>query len=221
MSSGITTSLSRLPGRGVAAAFLLLCLTGSAFAQSSPGNFEITPYGGYRFGGSFKDIDLDLSADVDDSAAYGLILNLRESGNTQWELIYSRQSTAVDTTEFTYPDPSLDVDFQNLQIGGTYMGEGQLARPYVAATLGGTYISPSAADLDSDTFWSFSIGGGLQVFPTKRIGLRLEARAWGTLLSSSSSLFCSSGPLGGACAIAVDGDALWQIETFAGVVFRF
>ena len=144
----------------------MLLLSGSALAQqSSPGNFEITPYGGFRFGGSFEDIDLDQSADVDDDATFGLILNLRESGNTQWELIYSQQNTSVDTTEFSFSEPSLDVDFQSLQIGGTYMGEGQLARPYVAATLGGTYISPGSSELDSDTFWSFSIGGGLQVFP--------------------------------------------------------
>ncbi len=101
------------------------------------------------------------------------------------------------------------------------MGDGELARPYLAATLGGTYISPDAEGLKSDTFWSFSIGTGLQVFPAKHLGLRLEARAWGTLLSSSSSLFCSSGPDGGACAIAVSGEMLWQVETFAGVVFRF
>lgn len=203
------------------AAALLLLVTGPALAQSSPGDFEITPYGGYRFGGSFEDLDQDLSADVNDNGSFGLILNLRESGNTQWEMIYAQQNTSVDTTEFSTAVPSLDVDFQSLQIGGTYMGEGELFRPYVAATIGGTHISPGSAELDSDTFWSFSIGGGLQFFPTNRIGLRVEGRAWGTLLSSSSSLFCGSGPQGGVCAITVDGDALWQFETFAGIVFRF
>lgn len=205
----------------VALAGLALFLSSGAFAQASPGNFEITPYGGFRFGGTFEDIDADLSAELDDDASFGLILNLRESANTQWELIYAQQNTAVDTSEFTFSDPSIDVQLQSLQLGGTYMGDGQRARPYVAATVGGTYISPDFPDLDSDTFWSFSIGAGLQAFPTNRLGLRLEARLWGTLLSSDSDLFCSSGPQGGACAITVDGDALWQVETFAGVVFRF
>lgn len=217
--SGTTNKRPRIAR--LALACTIIFLANSALAQSSPGRFELTPYGGYRFGGSFEDFDAGLSADLDDDASFGLVLNLRESGNTQWELIYSQQNTAVDTREFAFADPFIDVDLQYLQIGGTYMGEGQRARPYVAATVGGTHISPDLPTLDSDTFWSFSIGGGLQVFPTKRVGLRLEARAWGTLLSSSTSLFCSSGPQGGLCAITVDGDVLWQFETFVGVVFRF
>ena len=215
------TTNRRISTSHLVIAGLALLLGGNAFAQSSPGKFEITPYGGFRFGGTFEDLDADLSAELDDDASFGLILNLRESSNTQWELIYAQQNTAVDTSEFTFSDPSIDVDLQSLQIGGTYMGEGQRARPYVAATVGGTYISPDFAGLDSDTFWSFSIGAGLQAFPSKRVGLRVEARVWGTLLSSNSDLFCSSGPDGGLCAITVDGDALWQFETFAGVVFRF
>ena len=207
----------------ITAGALLLALSGAAFAQSvpSPGTFEVTPIGGFRFGGSFEDIDQGLSADVDDDASVGLILNLRESGNTQWELIYSRQDTAIDTTEFSFSEPTLDADFQSLQIGGTYMGEGIRARPYVAATVGGTHVSPGLPGLVSDSFWSFSIGGGLQLFPQSRVGVRLEARAWGTLLDSSSDLFCQSGSQGGVCAVTVDGDLLWQFETFAGVVFRF
>lgn len=209
--------------RSILYGLCLLLLCGSVLAQglSSPGDFEITPTGGFRFGGSFEDLDQGVSADLDDEASFGLILNLRESSNTQWELIYSRQNTAVDTQNLAFPEPKLDVDFQALQIGGTYLAEGVRARPYVAATVGGTYVSPGLGGLDSDTFWSFSIGGGLQLFPSQRVGLRLEARAWGTLLSSSSDLFCASGAQGGVCAVAVDGDVLWQFETMAGVVFRF
>lgn len=204
-------------------ALLALSVCSNAWSQEvrSPGQFEITPTLGFRFGGSFEDTDQGLSADLDDDASFGLILNLRESGNTQWELIYSQQNTAVDTSQFAFAQAKLDVDFQALQVGGTYMGEGALARPFVAATVGGTHVSPGFDGLDSDTFWSFSIGGGLQVFPTQRVGLRLEARAWGTLVSSSSDLFCASGAQGGVCAITVDGDVLWQFETMAGIVIRF
>lgn len=191
------------------------------FAQSSPGAFEITPYGAYRFGGSFEDETTGAEADIDDSGSAGLILNLRESANTQWEVVFSRQSTDADVSDFDLATPRIDVDIETLQIGGTYLGEGGLARPYLAATIGGTRIAPAIGGLDDDTFWSFSIGGGLQVFPTNRIGLRLEARLWGTLLDSDTDLFCASGAQGGICAIAIEGQMLWQLETFAGAVFRF
>ena len=172
-------------------------LSGNAFAQSSPGKFEFTPYGGFRFGGTFEDLDEDLSAELDDDASFGLILNLRESSNTQWELIYAQQNTAVDTSEFTFSDPSIDVELQSLQIGGTYMGEGQRARPYVAATVGGTYISPDFPSLDSDTFWSFSIGAGLQAFPSKRVRSRWTETRFGSLKPSPESYFASEP--GAAC----------------------
>ena len=202
------------------ATLTVLSIGSTAFAQS-PGNVELTPLVGIAFGGTFADIDADLDAELDDGVHAGLIVNLRHSANTQWELIYSRQSTDVDASEFSPATPTLDVDLQYLQLGGTYLGEGERVRPYLAATLGGTHISPTLGDLDSDTFWSASIGAGLQAFPTQRLGLRLEARVWGTLLTSSTDLFCASGNQGGVCAITVDGDALWQFTTSLGVVFRF
>ncbi|MEM7502491.1 MAG: outer membrane beta-barrel protein [Pseudomonadota bacterium] len=200
---------------------LATVLIAAAASAESPGKFEITPFAAGSFGGTFKDIDAELDAELDDSTSFGVILNLRESANTQWELIYLQQASELDTREFATPTPAIDVDVQYLQIGGTYLGEGNRARPYVAATIGGTRIAPTLGNLNSDTFWSASIGAGLQVFPTERIGLRLEGRVWGTLLSSSTDLFCSSGSQGGLCAIAVDGDALWQFTALAGVVVRF
>ena len=93
----------------------------------------------------------------------------------------------------------------------------------MSATLGATHIDVDTEGFGSDTFFGFSIGGGLQVAPTSRIGLRLEARAFGTLLRSGSTLFCLSDPGNGTagCAIRVSGDILWQIQTMAGIVFRF
>lgn len=224
--SGRTTRAEFLPK--LLSAFLLttsFLVTTDVFAQTSPGAFELTPYGGFRFGGTFEEEDTELEAKLDDDATYGLILNIRESGNTQWEIIYSRQDTAADVTDFSLPQSSVDLSLQSLQVGGTYMGDywgsGERVRPYLAATIGGTHIDPDDSAFDNDTFWSFSVGGGLQFAPSNRVGLRLEARGWATLIDSSTSLFCSSGPQGGLCAIEVEGRMLWQFETFAGVVFRF
>ena len=93
--------------------------------------------------------------------------------------------------------------------------------PYLAATLGATHARVSSSGSESDTFWSGSIGLGMLLSPNSRVGVRLEARAYGTFTNSSTNLLCQSGPEGGACAIRVKGDLITQIETFAGVVFRF
>ncbi len=112
----------------------------------------------------------------------------------------------------------VDIDMQVLQIGGTYQGQYRSVRPYVALTIGGTHISTGA---DSDTFFSGSIGLGLQTNPDARLGLRVEARAYGTLTSSSTDLFCQTGPDQNICAVRVDGKVLGQFEIFTGLVFRF
>lgn len=156
--------------------------------------------------------------DIDDSSSFGLILNLRESVNTQWELIYSQQDSAARLNSASQPASQIDIDVQLLQIGGTYQWEGDRIRPYLAATLGGTRLSTPS---DNDTFFSGSIGLGLQIMPASRVGIRLEARAWGTLMQSDTDIFCRTGPEQNLCAVRVDGKVLGQVETIAGVVFRF
>jgi hypothetical protein len=194
-----------------------------AHAQQTPAKFELTPFGGYRFGGSFEIDESPDSFDFEDSASYGLIVNFPHRANTRWEIIYANQSTEAEFSGVTTGDAVIDVDLQMLQIGGTYQfeAENEKVLPYLAATLGATHAKASGTSSESDTFWSGSIGLGILVAPNSRVGLRLEARAYGTFTNSSTDLLCASGPGGAGCAIQVAGDLLTQIETFAGVVFRF
>lgn len=219
MPSPKTKTIRRATEAAALAALLLA--SGSVFAQQDDRDFEVTPYGGFAFGGSFEDEDSSIRVDLDDDASFGLIFNRRESNNTQWELVYAHQGTSADTADVPGLGPSVDIDLDYLQLGGTYEGPGERLRPYLALTLGGTRIAPDADALDSDTFWSFSVGTGLKLNPTARLGLRLEARAWGTLVDSDSELFCLSDLQGAVCAISLDGRMLWQVEAFAGLVFRF
>jgi hypothetical protein len=190
----------------------------SAGAADEPLNIEITPYGGWRFGGTFDVQESTDAWEIEESASAGLILNLRESANTQWEFLYSQQSSKAELTSNTLPVTRIDIDLQYFQVGGTYQWDGDMLRPYLAATIGGTRIrTPS----ESDAFFSGSIGLGMQILPESRVGIRIEARAWGSLTDSSTDLFCAVGPDANVCAIRVDGSVLGQVETFAGITFRF
>jgi hypothetical protein len=188
---------------------------------AEPGRIEITPYGAYSFGGTFSSVDPDVSASLQDSENFGLLIDFRDGANTQWEIIYSRQATSA--TISGTQSGSLDLDMHYLQGGGTYQGEGNTFRPYLAATLGATRIDVKSPGYGSDTFFSFSLGPGLQIRPNERVGLRLEARVFGTLVQSGSSIFCISDPAGmtAGCAVTVSGDVLWQTQVIAGIVFRF
>lgn len=196
---------------------LASALATPALGQNEPGTIELTPYGSYSFGGTFKDEDTDTQAELQDSGSFGLIFDYKQRNNTQIEIIYSRQQTDAVVTDTMIPD----VTMQYLQVGGTYLFEQDRLLPFMSATLGGTHIDADSGGYGSDTFFSFSIGGGLQFAPNSRVGLRLEARAFGTFLRSGSTVFCGSGPEGGVCSFTLEGDILWQVQTMAGIVFRF
>ncbi len=114
---------------------------------------------------------------------------------------------------------SLDVDY--FQLGGTYLFDGDRVRPYMVATAGAARYTPEPSDISAETYFAFSIGGGWKLFPSKRLGLRLEGRFYGTWLSGSGAIFCSSAPAASGCLVRASGNILWQWEMSAGASFRF
>ena len=200
---------------------LMSCLLAAWPAAAQDSSIEITPFGGYSFGGSFEVDETELSYELKDSASFGIAVNLPHRANTQWEVYYSQQGTDAELNGVTVGDPSVDVDIYVLQLGGIYQWDGDTVRPYLSATLGGTHVKTSSNGSESDTFFSGSIGLGFKILPNSRIGIRLEARALGTFLSGSTDLFCRTGPDANVCAVRVAGDMLSQVETFAGLTFRF
>lgn len=190
--------------------------------------FELTPYASYRFGGEFQSPAEDAAPtqvfELRDSRAYGLILDIRtDAVNTQWEVLYARQPTELETQPTFVGGPLLDIDVDYLQFGGTYLfdDKSDSTIPFIALTAGIARFDPGFAGMDAETYLSGSIGGGVQLRADRRVGVRLEARAFGSLVDNDSDLFCVAGPAANACALKVDGTALFQLEARAGVVFRF
>ena len=198
-----------------------LCHTTSAAAQDKLFKFEITPFAAYRIGGQFDEKDGDGQFELNESDAQGIMLNIRANPNGQYELLYARQDTEVDTQGLFVNDPLIDLDVEYLQIGGTYLFDGENTRPFIALTLGVTHFDPQPAEFDSESYFSASFGGGVQLNASQRIGVRIEGRVFTTLVESDSDIFCSSTDGVGACLIQVDGTTLTQWEARAGLVFRF
>ncbi len=196
-------------------------LTLAAGAAADDLNTEFTAFGGYRFGGTFDVRDSDSEYAWQDSSSYGLIWNHDYRDNTEWEVFFSRQESEAEFSDVTIVDPAVDVETTIVQLGGTYLWDGETVLPYLAATIGGTHIRVKSVRTESDTFLSGSIGVGIKMAPTSRIGLRLEARGHWALTSNGTKLFCSTGPDLSVCAIEVDGSLFSQVELFTGVVVRF
>jgi len=190
-------------------------------AQVPLTQFEITPFAAYRVGGSFTQESGDGHLKLNDSAAQGIIFNFRAKPNGQYELFYSRQSTDATTRSLLPDDPNIDLDIEHLQFGGTYLFDGEYTRPFIALTLGASRFDPNYANLNSESFFSASFGGGIQVAANKRFGVRLEARMLTTFVDGDSTIFCESDNGSGSCLILVKSNLLTQWEVRAGLVFRF
>jgi hypothetical protein len=198
-------------------------LAGPALADTGPSRAELTAFAAFASGGELTLADENGSVDFDDGAGYGLVFNAAASGNTEWELLAAAQGTSLE------PGPvaalrDLDVDVQYLHAGGTYLFEPSPAlpmRPFVALTLGATRLDPSGAGTSSEVYGSASLGLGMKLYPSERVGVRLEARAFATLTSGDSELFCALGGEQNVCAIGIDGDVFTQWWALAGLTWRF
>jgi hypothetical protein len=201
--------------------FILLWLAlQPALAADGPRRFEVTPFAGYRIGGSFEDDETGEDFDIDDEKAFGLIVNIAAEANTQWEFDWSRSETQVDVPTADGGSDKLDLDIDYFQAGGTYLWDGERAQPFMVATLGAAHLNPDGGG-DAETYFAFSIGGGWRLWPTRRFGLRLEGRVYGTLIDSDSDIFCETGPENNTCLIASRSEVLWQWQVLAGASFRF
>lgn len=195
-----------------------------AQGQQSAYRFELTPFAGFRTGGDFEERDGDGELDVDDSGAWGIMLNGpagSEWPDGLWEFIYARQETEANTLNLLPENPRLDMDIEYFQFGGIYLFDRDNVRPFIAMTLGVSRFDPAPGGFDSETFFSASFGAGVQLNALERIGFRLEARAYTTFIDTDSEFFCYSDLGIGGCLIQVESSVLTQWEARAGLVYRF
>jgi hypothetical protein len=180
-------------------------------------NFEITPFYGQMAGGKFED-PTDLSdRDVGSDSNLGVFFNLNaESPERQYELLYSQQSTEIEGAE------PLDMDIKYLHIGGIVnFTDVKHVVPYFGMTVGATQFSPDLSGLDSETKISFSAGTGVKIPITRHVGIRIDARAFVTLLDTDGDLFCVSSNGTGTCRISASSDTLLQYTATIGVTAAF
>jgi opacity protein-like surface antigen len=202
----------------VGIATMLAATSASAAEPASRGhNYEITPFAGHMFGGEFEDPTDKSERDLDANTNFGVIFDATAAGDywRHYELIYSRQSTEIDGAV------PLDLDVQYLQIGGIVSNpDAKRVIPYFGMTVGATQFSPDQSGFDDETKLSFSVGGGVRVPITDRIGVRFDARAFITLLDSDGQIFCVSSA-GATCNISVKSDTFVQYSASLGLMIGF
>jgi hypothetical protein len=193
-------------------------------AQADSPRFEFTPFVGGRIGGSF-DVPTGegdaSSVDLGNGASYGIDLGLYRDNQSFYELLYSTQSTNLDSNDPVLHDVDLNVSY--LQFGGTlfFPQNSDFFVPYMSLTIGATFMEPDYRGYDSETKFSGSLGGGFRIPFNDNVSLNLGVRGYLTLLDSDSSLFCVSDAEGAGCLLRSSGSTFFQAEGLLGLSVRF
>ena len=194
----------------LAASVLLLAAAGAARAQS----VQITPFAGYAFGGSARDVVLDQERSFEAALAYGGTISFPISESWRFELLYSRQPTELKGGLA----PAFDVTIERYLAGfQEEKGEGGNVRPFGTIWFGATRFVPGLEGVDATTKFGAGVGLGVKSFLTKNVGLRFEARGFYTLVKGDSGSFC----LNGECLVVFSGTGLWQGDVSGGLILAF
>jgi opacity protein-like surface antigen len=193
-------------------------------ARADSPRFEFTPFVGGRIGGGFDVVaadDTSSSVDLDAGISYGLDLGLYGDSHGFYELLYSTQTTSLDSADPSLDGVDLRIDY--LQFGGTalFPQEGDFFVPYLSLTIGATLMKPDASGYDSETKFSGSIGGGVRIPFNENVALNLGVRGYLTLIDSDTDLFCVSNAQEAGCLVRSSGSTFFQAEGQVGLSVRF
>ncbi len=163
----------------LAAGLVALLLPAIAAAQA---RIEVSPFGGYMFGGKMRFYEGDLK--INDNASYGLALDIEVAPNTKLELFWSQMSTeARFVGKYSYDyltTPPFDVSVGYIQVGSLREINYDNIRPFGVFTLGAAYFLPgtNTGEVRYDDTWKFSVtlGGGAKIWLSDRVGIRLQGR---------------------------------------------
>jgi hypothetical protein len=195
----------------------LLAVPASARAQTP---VEITPFGGYRFGGDFFELITGEPVDLDGAPAFGVAVDvpIRDPHGYQIEGLFSHEEADLTVHRQPFgPATVAHVTVDHWMGGGLQEFGGARVRPFLTGMLG---LTRYAGEGDSEIRFALSAGGGVKLFPTKHLGLRLDGRLFTTFVEADLGfLACNS--FNGTCVIAFRTDVVFQAEFTAGAVLKF
>lgn len=211
---------------------LLLTLTTSALAQdedwrrrraerytSNDRSFELTPFVGYRWGGTiFADQTFIFGQDVDvaPSANFGVnfALPLGDTG-MKLELMANRQSSELETEGglFEPGNDVADIDVTYLHAGLQIpFARSRNATPYFIVSGGLANLDPQLGGVSAENRFSASAGLGVKMPVSDALSIRLEGRGYYTALEEEDD--CT------ICDYFYNED-FYQGEVNLGLVFSF
>jgi hypothetical protein len=175
---------------------------------------ELTVLSGLGLGGEFEDAATGETRQPDEALSLGLALGFQLGNGRTLEVVWTHQELQVPPT--TDGGAGVDLGLDSLGVGGTYEWASGAVQPFVSGTAGLTVLSPDAG-YDLEVLLSATLGGGVKIPVSPKVGVRLEARGALMLATGSAAGVCGSG----GCLLTFSGAGLARLELLAGLSFAF
>ena len=189
-------------------------------------SFEVTPFIGGRFGGTF-DVRAEqppqTQATWKEAASAGLSAGVRFEDYSVVEFRWSRSTSRLrfDAPFGEVGESIGDVTLNQFHADFTRefpIPEVKGLRSFLTGTLGATHL---ASANDGFTRFSFGLGAGLKQFLGSRFAIRAEARWLPILIEPNVGPIACGTLVGGGCLVVLSGHLTHQFEFAIGPVLRF
>jgi hypothetical protein len=190
---------------------------GAQAATLGAQSFEVTPFGGYRFGGDFFELITGQPVDLDGAPVFGVAVDAQTHDGFQIEGLFTHQwaRVTVPSRQLGMPTVQFPIAIDHWLAGGLQEFDTGRSRPFLTGMLG---LTRYASDLDSEIRFALSAGGGVKLLPSRHVGVRLDGRVFATFVDAhGTAIACGTG----TCLIALNVNVVWQAEFTAGAVIRF
>jgi hypothetical protein len=181
---------------------------------------EVTPFGGYVFGGTMQGNNADVH--INDNAQYGGMISIGVSRVMDVDLIYNRSDTKAQINYFSMggvikPSQDVPLSINYMQLGFTKnFRVNPTVSPFVGLNMGACLFYPKE-DYPESWFFSVGINAGAKVYFSKRIGLRLQAQGYVPVQGTAFSMFVGTGGSGSSVSVY---STLFQFGFTGGLIFR-
>jgi hypothetical protein len=189
------------------------------YRSNSDGAFELTPFIGYRYGGTLFADQTGFGEDVEAESGmnYGgsFAIPIGDAG-FKLELMVNRQDTHLTAGSGLFSPSDRVADFHVTYYHGGLIvpfARSRNVTPYFVVSAGVASLDPDLSGVTAENRFSASGGIGVKLPFGRNAGLRLEARGYYTAVPSED--FCRR------CSFDNSSRDFYQGETNVGVYFRF
>jgi hypothetical protein len=217
--------------RSTSAVPLIIALAILLPLSKTSAQVELTPMVGYTLADKFD--TYRAQARISDNLAWGVNLAFNLGYGKQIELSYERMDTDVSGDEYIWDGngyvfngrKNIDIAMDYILAGFTYNRElpGSPAVPFGGIAIGTAIATGQEGEYNGNDLWFFDVNLklGVKIFPSEKIGIRLQTQLHMPMQGSGGGLSCGVGTGGSGCGVSMGGyTTITQLGFNGGLIFR-